>query len=84
MKKILLMTAVAIYLMPSCGNSETAEHDHGDGTHEHGEGTHEDHEGHDHTDDTHHQEEFDVTTDTSAVHSDHDHNHEHDNAPHSH
>ena len=82
MKKILLMFTVMTYLLTSCGNSGTDEHDHGDGTHDHGDGTHEDHDGHEHDSSTHHQEEFDVTTDTSAVHSDHD--HEHDNAPHSH
>ena len=70
MTKHILSLAIAALLFAGCGNKKSNEHSHDGDAHEHTTGTHEHEDGsvhEDHQDAEHHQEEFKVESDSSAV-----------------
>lgn len=89
MKIILFTVAMAAMMLAECGSPRNAEHSHdADSTHQHTQDTHTHDDGsvhENHADSTdHHQEEFKVEGDSSAVKKDQEHGHSHDDGSHSH
>lgn len=80
--------AIIALLFAGCGNETTQEHAHdSEGNHINTEGVHEHEDGSvhgDHHDAEHHQEEFKVSGDSSAVKTEEEHGHSHDDGSHKH
>jgi PBP1b-binding outer membrane lipoprotein LpoB len=82
MKKSILSLAIVALLFAGCSNKKSNEHSHdSEGNHTNTESVHE-HE--DHQDVEHHQEEFKVASDTSAVKNAEEHGHSHEDGNHKH
>lgn len=83
----LLSFAIIALLLTGCGNKKNSEHNHGGDSHGHSSGTHVHEDGSvhdDHEDAEHHQEEFKVGGDSSALKNKEEHGHSHESGSHQH
>jgi PBP1b-binding outer membrane lipoprotein LpoB len=88
MTKYILSLAIAALLFAGCGNKNSNEHAHdSEGNHINTENVHEHEDGsvhENHQDAEHHQEDFKVESDTTAVKTEKEHGHSHEDESHNH